>query len=107
MKPGDANAVADPEAPCVLSLPLDNTHDLVAGNYGRFARWQFSFDHVQIGSAHPAGAHAHEHFTAPWLRRGDFRIFQRIRFNRSRRAQQACFHRETSALPLPIQCDPV
>src|SRR5439155_12016976 len=102
MKPGNANAVADLEAPCVLPLPLDNTHDLVARNHRRFARRQFSFDHVQVGPAHAAGAHTHEHFTALWLRRRDFPVFQRIRFNRSRRAQQACFHRETSALSLPI-----
>src|SRR6266480_6866320 len=62
MKPGDADAVADPEAPCVLPLSLDNTDNLVAWNHGRFAQRQFSLDHMQIGSAHSACAHTHKHF---------------------------------------------
>jgi hypothetical protein len=42
---------------------------------------------MQIGPAHAAGAHTHQNFTALWLRHRDLRIFQRIRFNRTRRAQ--------------------
>ncbi len=33
MQPGNANAGADPKAPRVLPLPLDNAHNLVAGNH--------------------------------------------------------------------------
>src|SRR5205823_14057057 len=61
MKPGDADAVADREAPCVLPLSLTNTHNLSSWNHGRFARRQFSSDHIQIGSAHAACARSEEH----------------------------------------------
>ncbi len=103
VQPGDANAVADPKPPRVLSSLLDNTHDLMPRNHRRFARRQFSFNHMQISSAHAAGAHTHEHFTALRLRHRNVRIFQWIRFNCGRRAEQACLHLKTSALFLPMR----
>jgi len=68
------------------------------GITGDFARRQFSFDNVQVRSAHAARADAHQYFTALRLRHRNVRIFQWIRFNRGWRPQQACFHRATSAL---------
>jgi hypothetical protein len=104
MQPRDAHTVADPKALRALTLLLHKAHNLVARNHRGFARRQFSFNHVQIGSAHAAGAHAHQYFTAFRLRRRGIRVLQWIRLNRGWRAQQACFHHETSALSQPIRC---
>ena len=103
MQPGDANARSGRESLCTVASFLNDADHLVPGDHRRFARGQFSFDYVQIGPAHAAGAHSHEHFPALRLWRRNFREFQRIRSNRSRGAQHACFHRGTSALSLPIR----
>jgi hypothetical protein len=92
VKPGDADASTDGKAPRILTLLLDNPHDLVTRNHRRLARRQFAFDYMQIGAAHTASMHTRKHFVVARLRHGRIREFEWIRFYLGWRMEQTGFH---------------
>ena len=82
MQPGDPHPVARVEARHFSASPLYHAHNLVPGYDRRFAGFQFSLGHVQIGPADAAGMHAHQHVARPRLGDRHFREFKRIPFDR-------------------------
>jgi len=87
---------------------LDDADDLVPGITGDLRGGNFTFDNVQVRSAHAARARdAHQYFTALRLRIATSAYSSGFVFNRGWRPQQACFHRATSALSQRIQCEAV
>jgi len=73
---------------------------LVTWDYREFLRGQFPFNDMEIGTAYAAIRNANENLAARRLRRGSFRIYEWIGFNRSRRFEEASFHGGTPYPPV-------
>jgi hypothetical protein len=78
MQPGYADARARLKARCTLTKLFDLAYDLMAGNYGRFAKGKFAFDNVQIGAADTTHLHADEDFASGGHGIGHVSELQRI-----------------------------
>src|SRR5208283_825540 len=61
-------------------------------DYGRLARRELPFDHMQIGAADAASLNSHKHFPRPGSRIGDIDKRKRVRLGGSRRTQHASLH---------------
>ena len=62
------------------------------GHDGRFARSEFALDHVEVGAAHPAGMHPHQHLAGGRLRFGQFHDAEGIGFDGGRRYEYTSLH---------------
>src|SRR5260370_13101805 len=60
MLPVNSNSRSISKPSRILTLFLYDADNLVSGNHARFARWQLSFNDVQICSAHAASADTHQ-----------------------------------------------
>ncbi len=98
VQPRNADARAEREAAGALAKFLDNPDHLVPGDYGRFARRELPFNHMQIGAAYPASVHAHEHFAWPRIGAGHVKESERVGIDRRGRTQKAGLHLFTTLL---------
>jgi len=64
----------------------------MAGNDPQLLGWQFSFDNVQIGAAHAAGAHPQQHVSRPEARIGDITYLKWMLCDGSGRSKDSGFH---------------
>jgi hypothetical protein len=67
-KPGDADAIADPDARAPHTDCVDHADHLVSGHNGRSARGELSDGEVQIRAAHAARGHPDPQLVVPGLR---------------------------------------
>jgi hypothetical protein len=95
VQPGDTHARAERKTPGTLAGFCDDADNLMPGNYRRFARRQFSFDHVKIGATNAASFHMYQNFTLLRLRGRHLSEHQRIRRHWRRRLKQTGFHSST------------
>ena len=84
VKPGNSDARADLKSFCAVAKFFDHSDGLMPRNYGRFARRQFTFDNVQIGSANAAHFHADENLALARLGVRGVGELERVRLDRRR-----------------------
>ena len=92
MQPRDSHPRADGKSPRILGLFFNDSDNLVPRNDRRLARGQFTLDHMQIRPAYSASSYANQYFAVSGCGRHHIGESQRIRFDRRRRLQNACFH---------------
>jgi hypothetical protein len=102
VQPGDADALAERQAVARARRAQagaesgDLADDLMAGDDRRAPRGELTLDHVQVGAADAAGAHAQQHFVLARHRRGHFFERQWRRCDRRAPVQYRSSHQGSS-----------
>jgi hypothetical protein len=102
VQPGNANASSQTESLSPWTVFFHDANDLVAGNYGRFARRELTFDHVQVRAADAAGADAQENVAATRHRLIHIDKTKGIRLNAGRSIQNTRLQEPSSFAPIAI-----
>jgi hypothetical protein len=70
LEPGDTHAITFVDLVHSLADSIHDADYFMSGDNGAGGGWQFAFDDMQIGAAHPADSHFHPHLTGSWLGEG-------------------------------------
>lgn len=97
MQPGDADALAEVEAGRgARAQGGDLTHDLVAGDHALKALGQLALDHMKVGAADAAGAHAHLQLSRSGLGQIHLGARERLLVHRARMWQNPSLHPDSN-----------